>query len=148
GRKNLLNHFRDRGYFNARVNTTLGEENGEKTVTYQVSRGPRRKIEEIEFRGNSHFSAHQLKQHVAASEAGLLDRGRYDETSIKLLAAFYQSQGFNQVEVTSQLTPLGGRALILRFDVDEGPRDVVAGLQVKGNTIPVAKLAPGGLQLR
>jgi len=147
GRQNLLNHFRDKGYFEAQVNTTRGEENGKEAVIYQVNKGPRKKIEEIEFRGNKHFSAEQLQQHVEASEAGFLSRGRYEDTSIKLLTAFYQSQGFSQVKVTPAFMPLSGTGLILTFDVDEGPQDVVADFQIKGNTIPITKLAPGGLRL-
>jgi outer membrane protein insertion porin family len=147
GRQNLLNHFREKGYFDVQVTTTRGEENGEPTVIYQVSKGPRKKIEEIEFRGNKHFSAEKLQQHVEASEAGFLNRGRYKDTSIKLLTAFYESQGFNHVNVTPSFMPLSGTGLILTFDVDEGSQDVVADLQIKGNTVPITKLAPGGLRL-
>jgi outer membrane protein insertion porin family len=147
GQQNLRNHFREKGYFEVQVNTTRGEENGEKTVVYQVTKGPRKEIAEIEFRGNKHFSAAELRQHILASEAGFLNGGRYDDASIKLLTAFYQSQGFNQVEITPAFIPLYGTALILRFDVDEGPQDVVDDLKVKGNTVPISKLAPGGLRL-
>src|SRR5215471_7791244 len=147
GRQNLLNHFREKGYFDVQVNATRREENGEDTVIYQVDKGPRKKIEEIEFRGNKHFGAEELQQHVEASEAGLLSRGRYEDTSIKLLTAFYESQGFNQVEVTPTFMPLSGTGLMLTFDVDEGPQDVVADFQIKGNTVPITKLAPGGLRL-
>jgi outer membrane protein assembly factor BamA len=147
GRQSLLNHFRGKGYFDVQVNATRREENGEDTVIYQVDKGPRRKIERIEFKGNKHFSAEELQQHVEASEAGFLNRGRYEDTSIKLLTAFYESQGFNQVEVTPTFMPLAGTGLILTFDVDEGPQDVVADFQIKGNTVPITKLAPGGLQL-
>src|SRR5215467_14127367 len=120
GRQNLLNHFREKGYFEVQVNTTRGEEKGEQTVIYQVNKGSRKKIEEIGFRGNKHFSAEQLQQHVEASEAGFLNRGRYLETSINLLTAFYQSQGFSDVKVTSSFMPRSTAGLILTFDVDEG----------------------------
>ena len=147
GKQNLLNHFREKGYFEVQVNTTRGEEKGKQTVIYQVNKGSRKKIEEIEFRGNKHFSAEQLQQHVEASEAGLLNRGRYLETSINLLTAFYQSQGFSDVKVTSSFMPRSEAGLIVTFDVDEGPQDVVADLQIKGNTVSIPKLAPGGLRL-
>jgi outer membrane protein insertion porin family len=147
GRRNLLNHFQGKGYFEAQVDAIVGEEHGEKAVVYQVTRGPRKRIEEIEFRGNTHFSAETLQQHVEASEAGLLSRGRYDEASIKLLTAFYQSQGFENVKVSSELVPRNGTGLIVRFDVDEGPQNVVEALQIKGNAVPISRLAPNGLRL-
>lgn len=147
GRQNLLNHFREKGYFESQVNAIVGEEHGEKTVVYQVRRGLRKKIEEIEFRGNKHFSAEKLQRHVDASEAGFLNRGRYGETSAKLLTVFYQSRGFGNVKVSPELVPLNETSLILRFDVDEGPQNLVADLQIKGNAFPISKLAPGGLRL-
>jgi outer membrane protein assembly factor BamA len=147
GRQNLLNHFRQRGYFEARVDTTVGENNGDRHVVYEVNRGPRQRIEEIEFSGNHNFSDEELQEHVDAARARLLSRGRYEEASIKLLMAFYQAHGFRQVEITSAFISAGGKDLILRFEVDEGPQDVVADLQIKGNAVPIAKLAPAGLRL-
>src|SRR5262249_37736799 len=79
GRQNLLTHFRESGYFEAKVSATVEEEDdGEKTVVYEISKGPRKRIKEIEFRGNTHFSDEELQQHVAAREARFLNRGRYD----------------------------------------------------------------------
>ncbi|HKE59191.1 MAG TPA: POTRA domain-containing protein, partial [Pyrinomonadaceae bacterium] len=147
GRQNLLTHFREKGYFEVQVNATVEEENGEKAVVYQISQGRRKRIKEIEFRGNTHFSHKELQQHVAAREARLLNRGRYDETSVRLLTAFYQSQGFNEVKITPEFVPANGTDLILVFEVNEGPQDIVEDLQIEGNAVPIAKLAPGGLRL-
>jgi len=147
GRQNLLTHFREKGYFEVQVNATVEEENGEKAVVYQISQGRRKRIKEIEFRGNTHFSHKELQQHVAAREARFLNRGRYDETSVRLLTAFYQSQGFNEVKITPEFVPANGTDLILVFEVNEGPQDIVEDLQIEGNAVPIAKLAPGGLRL-
>jgi outer membrane protein assembly factor BamA len=147
GRQNLLNHFRGKGYFDVAVNTTIGEQEGEKTVLYQVTKRQRKRIGEIEFKGNKHFTDEELRHHVDASEARFLNRGRYDESSVKLLTAFYQSHGFNHVTITPAFVPAHGTDLILRFEVNEGPQDFVEDLQIKGNTVPIGKLAPGGLRL-
>lgn len=147
GRQNLLNHFKERGYFKVQVNTTVGEKEGEKHVVYEITKGPRKRIGKIEFKGNKHFSYEELKKHVEASEAHFLNRGRYDDTSIRLLKAFYQSQGFNKVEITAAFVPANGTDLNLTFEVNEGPRDIVEDLQIKGNAVPMGKLVPGGLLL-
>jgi outer membrane protein insertion porin family len=147
GRQNLLNHFREKGYFGVQVDTSVGQQEGETAVVYQVAKGPRKRLGKLEFKGNNHFSGEELKKHVVVSEAHFLNRGRYDETSIKQLTAFYRSQGFNQAKVTTTFVPTGGRDLILTFEVNEGPRDIVDKLQVIGNAVPIAKLAPGGLRL-
>jgi outer membrane protein assembly factor BamA len=128
------------------VDASVGKREGEPTVVYQVTTGPRKRIGEVEFKGNNHFSGEELKKHVVASEAHFLNWGRYDETSLKQLTAFYQSQGFNQAKVTATFMPTG-RDLILTFEVDEGPRDVVENLEIRGNAVPINKLAPDGLRL-
>jgi len=147
GRQNLLTHFRERGYFEAKVNTTVEEEDDEKTVVYQISKGLRKRIKDIEFRGNTHFSHEQLRQHLTSGETRFLNRGRSDETGVRLLTAFYQSQGFSEVNITPEFVPANGRDLILVFDVNEGAQDIVEDLQIEGNTVPIARLAPDGLLL-
>jgi outer membrane protein assembly factor BamA len=149
GRQNLLTHFREKGYFQVNVHATVEEEDSEKTVVYEISQGPRKRIKEIEFRGNAHFSHEELQHHVSAREARFLNRGQYDETtSVRLLTAFYQSHGFSQMNITPEFVAANGTDVIVVFDVNEGPQDIVEDLQIEGNTVPIAKLAPGGLRLR
>src|SRR5262249_1490249 len=105
GRQNLLTYFRERGHFDVKVNASIEEEDGEQTAVYEISKGPRRRIREIEFKGNTHFRDEELRQHVAARKANFWNRGRYDETTIRLLTAFYQSQGFNEVKITPRFVP-------------------------------------------
>jgi outer membrane protein assembly factor BamA len=147
GRKNLMNHFRNKGYFNVRVDATIAEKDEEQKVIYQITRGSRKRIKRIEFTGNRHFRDEELRHHVTASQARLSNRGRYDEASIDQLTAFYQSMGFRQVNVRSEFIPATGRDLIVTFVINEGPQDVVADVQVTGNSVPIAQLVPGGLQL-
>src|SRR5262249_36300215 len=75
-------------------------------------------------------------------------RGRYDEASVRLLTAFYQSHGFNEVNITPELVPAGSSGLILGVEVNEGPQDIVEELRIEGNAVPVIRLAPGGLRLK
>jgi outer membrane protein assembly factor BamA len=129
------------------VETSVSGQEGEAAVVYRVVRGPRQRIGNVAFKGNNHFRAEELKNHVAAGEGGFLNRGRYDEASIRQLTAFYRSQGFNEANVTATFVPAGARDLILTFEVNEGARDVVETLQVSGNEVPMAKLVPDGLRL-
>jgi outer membrane protein assembly factor BamA len=148
GKQNLLKHFRQRGYFEAKVSATVEGEDGEKTVVYKVSQGPRERIKDIEFRGNTHFSHHELEQYLNARKGNFLNRGRYDEASVGQLRAFYQSQGFNEVEITPKFVRAEGTDVTLVFVVNEGPQDIVEDLQIEGNTVPIVKLAPAGLRVR
>jgi outer membrane protein insertion porin family len=147
GERNLQNHFRQRGYFDVQIDTQVRENEGEQIIFYQISKGPRKRIKEIEFTGNVHFSSEELQRHAAAEEAHFTRRGRYDDESITLLTSFYQSKGFNQVKVTPTFKTVGGRHVVVTFVVDEGPQSLVADLLIKGNTIPITELAPNGVRL-
>ena len=46
-------------------------------------KGMRKKIVDVEFRGNDHFDEEELEDHVSVNKAGLLTKGSYDEKSTK-----------------------------------------------------------------
>ena len=120
------------------------------TLSSPSSIGSRRasgRVAEIAFKGNKRFNTEELLPHVAAARAHFLSRGRYDEKSISQLTAFYKSNGFNQVKVIPEFNASYGRDIVITFVVDEGPQDLVADLQVTGNTVPIATLAPDGLRI-
>jgi outer membrane protein insertion porin family len=147
GRQNLLRRFREEGHFDVQVDTDTQVKPEGIIVTYRVNKGPRKKIEEVAFSGNTHFPADELMQHVNVEEARLLSHGSYQESSIKMLQAFYQSKGFNQVKVTPQFNNKR-RNVIVTFVINEGPQDTVTALRVEGNTsVPLKELAPDGLRL-
>src|SRR5206468_1559360 len=92
GRQNLLKEFRQDGFFDVKVETeTKAQPNG-ITVLYRVSKGSRKRIEDVAFTGNSHLGEYELDQHVIVETAHFLSKGSYNESSIKALQAFYQSQ--------------------------------------------------------
>ncbi len=147
GRQNLLKEFRQKGFFDVKVETeTKAQPNG-ITVLYRVTKGSRKTIEDVAFTGNSHFGEDELDQHVIVEKAHFLSKGSYNESSIKALQAFYQSKGFNQVKVTPQFNAKG-RDIVVTFVVDEGPQDTVEAFRVDGNnSVPLDQLAPDGLRL-
>jgi outer membrane protein insertion porin family len=148
GRQNLLSHYRAKGFFDVQVNTDIQDNDGHETILYRIDKGPRKRIEEVAFTGNTHFGKDELDKHVLVKRAGFFSHGKYDEKSVKLLQAFYQSRGFNQVTVTPEFATHGSD-VVVTFAIKEGPQDVVASLQVRGNaSVPLAALAPDGLQVR
>jgi len=148
GRQNLLRKFREDGYFDVQVDMeTQNKPNDEVIILYRVKKGDRKKIEDVTFTGNSHFSAEELEQHVDVRTAGFLSRGSYNENSVKMLQAFYQTKGFNAVKVTPQFNTKDGD-VVVNFAVTEGPQDTVQSVRIDGNTsVPSRVFAPDGLRL-
>lgn len=102
GQDNLANYLSARGYFTAKVTTTVTRANGQQTVTsvsagetaaqraaeqpaptatapatsasivYRVDKGPRRDVERITFSGNTFYSADELMPQVKIEPEGFL----------------------------------------------------------------------------
>jgi outer membrane protein insertion porin family len=147
GRQNLLNRFRKRGFFDVQVDTETNVRPNGIIILYRVMKGDRKRIENVAFTGNNHFAEDELRQHVSVRTAGFFTNGRYDESSIKTLQAFYQSKGFNQVRVTPEFNA-EDRNVIVTFAIEEGPQDSVSTFRLDGNnSVPLKQLAPDGLRL-
>jgi len=146
GRQNLLRRFREEGFFDAEIETETNVRPDGIIIVYRIKKGDRKKIEDVAFTGNSHFDEDELEEHVDVRKAGFLTKGAYNDTSIKTLQAFYQSNGFNQVKVTPQFNQ--SKDVIVTFAVDEGPQDLVSAFRVEGNSsVTLKQLAPDGLRL-
>ena len=109
------------------------------TVLYQIEKGPRGKVEAIEFHGNEHFSDKDLKSHVPVTKRMALNpfsHGKYSEElvrkSVKNIEGLYRGAGYSQVKVTPKVVNKKNE-LQLAFQVEEGVRDVVESLQIEGN---------------
>src|SRR4030095_367949 len=147
GRQNLLNKFRKKGFFDVQVDTETNVRPNGIIILYRVMKGDRKRIEDVAFTGNNHFAEDELRQHVSVRTAGFLTNGRYDESSIRKLQAFYQSKGFNQVKVTPEFNA-ENRDVIVTFAIEEGSQDSVSTFRLDGNnSVPLKQLAPDGLRL-
>ena len=124
------------------------------TVLYQINKGPRGKVEAIEFHGNEHFSDKDLKSYVPVTKRTPLvpfSHGKYSEQlvrkSVKNIEGLYRGAGYSQVKVTPKVVNKDNE-LHLAFQVEEGVRDVVESLQVEGNkSLTQQELAPKGMNL-
>lgn len=119
-------------------------------ITYTIAKGPRQEVEAIRFQGNQHLSSAQLRRQVKIVPEHFLSHGSFSQpllrASVANLTSLYQSEGFSGVTVTPVVTRPGGN-VVVTFRIVEGPQDRVASLRLVGNTVPVARLAPGGLAL-
>lgn len=153
GRKNLQSHFQSKGFFDAKVDVkTTTQPNGE-TILYQVAKGPRHKVKNVDVAGNQTLKDSELMPHVAVKKAMIpfFSHGSYSEnlvrTSVKNLQNVYKANGFSEVKVTPEVHNQAGNVLVT-FRVVEGQRDIVETMHIQGNaTQPISQLAPKGLNL-
>lgn len=154
GAQDLTSYFQSKGYFGAKVLSEIQKQPSGVTVLYQIEKGPRGKVESIEFHGNDHFSDKDLKAHVPVTKRmpGLpFSHGKYSEQlvrkSVKNIEGLYRGAGYSQVKVTPKVVNKDNE-LQLAFQVEEGVRDVVDSLQIEGNkSLTQQQLAPKGMNL-
>jgi outer membrane protein assembly factor BamA len=165
----LKDMLAEKGYQDARVTHTIKElPGGPKTVhlTFNVTEGPKVKIEEISFIGNKAVSARALRRQMKGNKSGgffsfLLGHGTYQETKFDedadLITEYYRNNGYVTARVGQpELKALRDSAdkktrfVQLRVPVQEGPRYRVATFTFDGNTIvksealySIFKLKPG-----
>ncbi|MBZ5490909.1 MAG: BamA/TamA family outer membrane protein [Acidobacteriia bacterium] len=154
GAQDLTSYFQSKGYFGAKVQSKIQRDPSGVTVLYQITKGPRGKVEAIEFHGNEHFSDKDLKSHVLVTKRTPLipfSHGKYSEQlvrkSVKNIEGLYRGAGYSQVKVTPKVVNKDNE-LQLAFQVEEGVRDVVESLQVEGTkALTQQELAPKGMNL-
>src|SRR5262249_55712116 len=121
------------------------------TIVYEIVRGRRGKVKEVNFHENRKFSDRELRASVPVKQARFLSRGKFSSRlvtrSVTNIESLYRNAGYSSVKVTPQVTREAGNARVV-FTVNEGVQDIVASLTVTGNkSISEAKLVPKGLNL-
>jgi outer membrane protein insertion porin family len=154
GEQNLTSYFQSKGYFDVKVRSEFQRTPAGVTVVYQVEKGKRGKVTDIDFDGNRHFSDKDLKASVPINKGTPFlpfSHGKYSEQlvrkGLKNIQGLYHGAGYSEVKVTPKVVRDGGD-LKLRYVVDEGVRDVVETLEIEGShALAREKFAPKGLNL-
>jgi len=135
-----------------------GDKASDTRVVFNITEGPKVKVKEILFEGNTFVSGGVLNTHVKSSHEFLgLFGGSLNlfmvEYDVEELEKYYKSFGFHQVQVSRELRwEPDGKHVDLVFHINEGPRyRVSARPQVDGagKQLPVEviqaipRLAPG-----
>lgn len=154
GRRNLVSYLQAKGYFNVQVASSVQQQPNGETILYQITKGPRHRVGAVTIAGNRHISDARLMPNLKVQKAGWFwfEHGKYSQKlvrdSVTNLENIYKAAGFSSVTVTPRVSTHSNGNVVVAFQVDEGPQDIVATLRVEGNnTVPLAKLAPHGLLL-
>lgn len=144
----MLEHYRDKGYTEARVDYDIqrDRETGQGRVTYIIDEGPRLKIARIQFVGNSEFSDRRLRKTMETRRrwfmSWLTGSGRFDETKfhddLDRLRVLYQNEGYLDVSIPEANVTLEyprDNSMLITVRIDEGRQYRVGDIRMEGNTI-------------
>lgn len=150
GRQNLISYFQSKGFFDVNVAANVTQQPKGENIVYQITKGPRHKVEGVRLTGNKTIDEDNLVGHITVQKAHFFSHGKFSDKlmkeSVDNLEKVYKAEGFSDVKVTPKVTTQSGN-VIVTFLVNEGPRDIVESLNLGGNTVPVSRLAPHGLKL-
>jgi outer membrane protein insertion porin family len=155
GRRNLIDFFQSKGYFDVKVTTNLQNQAANVELVYNVERGSRHRVETVDFQGNQHFDKDVLIRQVAVKphRLVLLSRGKFSDKllrqSVKGITAFYKNLGYEGVKVDTDVVDREPK-IYITFQIAEGSQTLVDNLTIEGNShLSNSTLSPkGGLRLR
>jgi len=141
-RDDILQKYRQKGYYYATV--TLDETllQNENRVVYQITEGPRVRIRHILYEGNRAYSPRRVgtrietKTYIWIFRTGALDEEQVERDAIAL-QKFYRDEGFLDARVGYRLDfdPIQRADLDLVFVIEEGPRYKIQDITFLGNTV-------------
>jgi outer membrane protein insertion porin family len=154
GRRNLIDFFQSKGYFDVKVTTNLQNQDSNVELVYKVDRGSRHRVETVDFQGNQHFGKDVLIRQVAVKPHRFpLSRGKFSDKllrqSVTGITAYYKNLGYEDVKIDTDVADREAKVYI-KFQITEGSQTLVDNLTIEGNShIPSSQLAPKtGLRLR
>lgn len=142
GRRNLRNYFQGEGYFNAAVEVSSRQDapEGERVISYQISRGDRYRLAGVAFDGNKYFGSALLEARLKLQPASFASNGRFSQQMMRDDAdstrALYLSNGFRDAQVSTDVDDRyrdKRNNLFVTFHIVEGPQTRIAGLKIEGN---------------
>jgi outer membrane protein insertion porin family len=145
GSKRIRDYYQRQGYFDAKVTHSSDAKDGTTRITYNVTLGPRSRIEAVNIKGNGYFGAWLLKERISVQPASLFVRhGIYsqalEEADVDAITALYESNGFTDVKVTPEVREAANpsvkkeRSLIVTYNIVEGPQKRVGEYKIEGAT--------------
>ena len=137
--KAIATRYQQDGYYAVKVDTK-SETPSENVfdLTYVIHEGPRASVQKVVFQGDQAISASALRRSVdlhTRANAFLVTGRWVDDATVadsRSIQSYYVKQGYGAAKVEAERKVLGKGHLEAVFHIEEGPRRVVASLEVKG----------------
>lgn len=159
GLENLLQKYKEAGYYYAEVELDERALAAESRVIYRVTEGPRVRVREIRLVGARSYAEPRLRLKVRSQtylwvfRKGALDEEQADRDALEL-QTFYRNEGFLDARVGYRLEfdEVDREDLTIVFVIEEGPRYVIQDFRFRGNSVfdearirTVLQLQPGDI---
>jgi outer membrane protein insertion porin family len=134
--------YKQKGYFFAKVDTILTyNDQNQATATFTIQEGIHSTIKKIQFKGNKHIAAKELRAALLTKEEWLLsfldktgsyneERARYGDTQV--IEQLYQNRGFLRAKVTDVSPHMNHEtgAIELVYTIQEGQQFTISSITV------------------
>ncbi|MGH7169655.1 MAG: POTRA domain-containing protein, partial [Gemmataceae bacterium] len=133
GCQRILGKYAEMGRTFADCQLIKGGDLDDSEVVYQITEGPKIKVRDIQFTGNTFVTGPVLATHVKSSREWFhLPGGSYNkeiaESGMQELVKYYRSFGYQDVCVTLETKrSADGREVTLIFHIREGKRSRISG---------------------
>lgn len=145
----IQNKFKKEGFLNTKVNlNTILDTVGSNTykMVVNIDKGPRVKIDQINFSGNTVFKSSKLKSKLKKTKEesfyrfwkkSKFDDKEFNEDIVKLID-FYKEQGYRDARVLADTlikNPEDPNSVVLNLQLEEGQKYYFGDIKFIGNTV-------------
>lgn len=143
GLKNLIIASQNQGFLKAKVISTKTTYSGIKkdqiVVSINIDEGPLTLLEDLKFEGNLSYSGAQLLNVIGLKPNEPLRLNELENAVIKI-KEFYRNSGFLEMSLLDKPEDLiqynlDATAASIRMKISEGPKVLVSGILIEGNSI-------------
>lgn len=133
-------HYREKGYFFAKVTLARGGDPDDRDAVFEIEEGEKVRVQRIRFEGHDFVSGPVLKTKLDTKTAILWIGGDYRPETIRgdaeILTAYYHSLGFfdAQVEPVEEFSR-DRSSVYVTFRINEGMRYRVRSIEIVGNDV-------------
>jgi outer membrane protein insertion porin family len=138
--------YREKGFYNAKINYELVPVGPhEVNLMLHINEGEKMSIKDIDFTGNEHFSAKELRKVMETKERGLFfvawitGAGRLSrdvlERDLEKIGAFYYNHGFIKAKVGEPKVDIKDGRIYITIPIDEGPQFKVGKIDFSGDLL-------------
>jgi outer membrane protein assembly complex protein YaeT len=130
-------HFRSQGYCNPRADYLRETAAEVLRITFNVARGPRCVLEQVELTGNATISSAELGPLIQAKSGAPFIESTVGSDAARI-QGLYRQRGFSGVKVSPQIEAGDGAggvsAVRVRLVIAEGPRSLIQSVSFDGNS--------------
>jgi outer membrane protein insertion porin family len=139
----IKKYYMDKGFYNAKVKVlqTPDSTRGQASLNFNITKGKKVKIEQINIEGNTDLSDRKLKKKMKGTKQKMFGRlfnpskyipKKYDEDKEKLIA-FYRKNGYRDATIEFDTISNNGETISINMRIDEGVKYYYGDITWSGN---------------